>query len=164
VGALKSYLNPEDDEAETRVDIHAEIDTLLTLFHNRLKYGVAVEKRFQAGGGVVANRNRLNQVWMNLINNALQAMDYRGRLVISTEDRNGWIVVSFADTGIGVPDDIKHLVFEPFFTTKKHGEGLGLGLDIARSIVEGAGGRIEFESAPGNTVFRVWLKRDGGPA
>ncbi len=164
VGALKSYLNPEDDEAETRVDIHAEIETLLTLFHNRLKYGVEVEKRFQAGGGVVANRNRLNQVWMNLINNALQAMDYRGTLVISTEDRNGWIVVSFADTGTGVPGHIKHLIFEPFFTTKKHGEGLGLGLDIARSIVERAGGRIEFESAPGNTVFRVWLKRDGGTA
>jgi len=94
---------------------------------------------------------------MNLINNSLQAMDYRGTLTISTEHAGEWIIVSFSDTGAGIPESIRDRIFDPFFTTKKHGEGIGLGLDIARSIVEGAGGRIEFESVPGNTVFRVYL-------
>ena len=117
-----------------------------------------VKKHLADGVFVTGNRDRLNQIWMNLINNALQAMDYRGALTITSEHQSEWVVVSFADTGHGIPAEIAERVFEPFFTTKKHGEGIGLGLDIARSIVEGAGGRIEFESEPGNTVFRVYLR------
>ncbi|HSV98049.1 MAG TPA: HAMP domain-containing sensor histidine kinase [Spirochaetota bacterium] len=113
---------------------------------------------FSPGGTpVVGNRNRLNQAWMNLINNALQSIDYRGMLTISAERSGEWIIVSFADTGPGIPESIRDRIFEPFFTTKRHGEGIGLGLDIARSIVEGCG-RIELESFPGNTVFKVYLR------
>ncbi|MGV7928765.1 MAG: PAS domain S-box protein [Spirochaetota bacterium] len=158
VGALKSYLRRDDAEKDGPVDVHVEMETILTLYHNKLKHGVTVKKRFATGGvSARGNRDRLNQVWMNLINNALQAMDYRGTLTISTEHAGEWIIVSFSDTGTGIPESIRDRIFEPFFTTKKHGEGIGLGLDIARSIVEGAGGRIEFESVPGNTVFRVYL-------
>ncbi len=158
VGALKSYLRRDDAEKDGPVDVHVEMETILTLYHNKLKHGVTVKKRFATGGvSARGNRDRLNQVWINLINNALQAMDYRGTLTISTEHAGEWIIVSFSDTGTGIPESIRDRIFEPFFTTKKHGEGIGLGLDIARSIVEGAGGRIEFESVPGNTVFRVYL-------
>ncbi len=165
VGALKSYLRRDTDDAVVAVSVNEEIETILTLYHNKLKYGVEVIKRFSDGVSVMGNRDRLNQIWMNLINNALQAMDYRGTLTITTRPEGEWEVVSFADTGHGIPAEIADRVFDPFFTTKKHGEGIGLGLDIARSIVEGAGGRIEFESEPGNTVFRVYLRpAPGAPA
>lgn len=162
VGALKSYLRRDTDDAVGAVNINEEIETILTLYHNKLKYGVEVAKRLSDGVSVMGNRDRLNQIWMNLTNNALQAMDYRGTLTITTRREGEWVVVSFADTGHGIPAEIADRVFDPFFTTKKHGEGIGLGLDIARSIVEGAGGRIEFESEPGNTVFRVYLRPTPG--
>ena len=135
-----------------------EIETLLTLYYNKLKAGVRVVKNFPADPVVVrGNRARLYQVWMNLINNALQAMEYKGTLTISAERSGEWMVVSVGDTGHGIPDAIKGRLFEPFFTTKKYGEGIGLGLDIVRSIVQDHGGRVDFESEPGRTVFKVYL-------
>ena len=158
VGALNSYLRRETDDAVSTIDINEEIETILTLYQNRLKYGVKVKKHFTGGAFVTGNRDRLNQVWINLINNALQAMDYKGTLGITTKREDEWVMVSFADTGRGIPGEIADRIFDPFFTTKKHGEGIGLGLEIVRSIVEGAGGRVEFESEPQKTVFRVYLR------
>ena len=158
VGALNSYLRHETDNAVSTIDINGEIETILTLYQNRLKYGVKVKRHFTGGAFVIGNRDRLNQVWINLINNALQAMDYKGTLVITTKREDEWVMVSFTDTGHGIPTEIADRIFDPFFTTKKHGEGIGLGLEIVRSIVEGAGGRIEFESEPQKTVFRIYLR------
>jgi len=158
VGALNSYLRRETDDAVSTIDINEEIETILTLYQNRLKYGVKVKKHFTGGAFVTGNRDRLNQVWINLINNALQAMDYKGTLGITTKREDEWVMVSFADTGRGIPGEIADRIFDPFFTTKKHGEGIGLGLEIVRSIVERAGGRVEFESEPQKTVFRVYLR------
>ena len=157
VGALNSYLRRETDDAVSTIDINEEIETILTLYQNRLKYGVKVKRHFAGDAFVTGNRDRLNQVWINLINNALQAMDYKGTLGITTKREDEWVMVSFADTGQGIPGEIADRIFDPFFTTKKHGEGIGLGLEIVRSIVEGAGGRVEFESEPQKTVFRVYL-------
>jgi signal transduction histidine kinase len=90
---------------------------------------------------------------MNLIRNALQAMDYSGSIALRSGVRDGEAFVEIEDSGHGIPDEIKERVFEPYFTTKPGGEGMGLGLDICRRIVETYRGRIEFESRPGRTVF-----------
>ena len=91
------------------------------------------------------------------LDNACQAMDYRGRLSVSAMAADGRVVVAVSDTGPGIPEDLKERMFEPFFTTKKPGEGTGLGLDIARRIAERHGGGISFSSVPGRTVFTVTL-------
>ena len=98
----------------------------------------------------------LNQVWTNLIDNAVQAMDGTGTLTIRTSRSDDQIQVEIGDTGPGVPDDIKTRIFEPFFTTKPVGEGTGLGLDISwRIVVKKHHGDLSVESVPGDTRFRV---------
>jgi C4-dicarboxylate-specific signal transduction histidine kinase len=158
VNALQNYLRQDMDEEFTGVDVRSEMETILMLYHNKIKQGVTVVKRFDTGDRVLGNRDKLNQLWMNLLNNALQAIDYRGTVEIAAERREEWIVVSVIDSGPGVPEDIRDRIFEPFFTTKGHGEGMGLGLDISRKIAEKHGGRIELETEPGRTKFSVWLK------
>lgn len=100
----------------------------------------------------------MNQVWINLLNNALQSMNYKGKIEIETREQDSWVVVSWTDSGTGIPEKIQDKIFDPFFTTKKHGEGMGLGLDICKKIIDGFGGKIEFQTAPGRTKFSVWLK------
>ena len=164
VSALLYYVRREDGEGgSSRVDVVRELESLLTLYTNKTKYGVRIEKEYRCPGSVRGNRNQLNQVWMNLIQNALQAMDFQGTLGLTVDKAETRIVVSVRDTGPGVPEHLRKKIFEPFFTTKKSGEGTGLGLDICRKIVERHGGRIELESEPGNTVFRVFLPEWEGP-
>jgi signal transduction histidine kinase len=158
VNALQNYLRQDMDEEFSGVDVRSEMETILTLYHNKIKQGVTVVKTFATDDRIFGNRDKLNQLWMNLLNNALQAIDYRGTVEIAAERREEWIVVSVIDSGPGVPEDIRDRIFEPFFTTKGHGEGMGLGLDISRKIAEKHGGRIELESEPGRTKFSVWLK------
>jgi signal transduction histidine kinase len=99
----------------------------------------------------------LNQVWTNLVTNALDAMDGQGTLRVSTRLGRDSVIVEFADTGPGMsPETIKH-AFDPFFTTKGVGQGTGLGLDISRRIIERHRGDVSVESRPGETVFRVRL-------
>ena len=164
VGALRSYLRQDEPGDIALVDIKAELDMILTLYHNKLKFGITVTRSYDSAGFVLGNRNKLNQVWMNLINNALQAMDFKGTLDVSAENRGEWTLISVADSGPGIPEEIRDHIFEPFFTTKRYGEGIGLGLDICSKIVEALGGRIEYTSVPGHTVFRVWLKAAERPA
>ena len=99
----------------------------------------------------------LNQVWMNLIDNALDAVGHGGRVSVSARAEGGSVIVRVIDDGPGIPDDLKRRVFDPFFTTKPVGQGTGMGLDIARRLVESNNGRLEFESRPGNTEFKVAL-------
>ncbi len=158
VSALLYYVRREDgEEGTSRVDVVRELESLLTLYTNKTKYGVRIEKEYRCPGFVRGNRNQLNQVWMNLIQNALQAMEFQGTLGLGVDRVEAKIVVSVRDTGPGVPEHLRMKIFEPFFTTKNSGEGTGLGLDICRKIVERHGGRIELISEPGNTVFRVFL-------
>jgi signal transduction histidine kinase len=105
----------------------------------------------------------LNQVWTNLIDNAVSAMAGAGTLTIRTAMDRGRLLVEFADTGPGVPEEIRGRIFEPFFTTKPVGQGTGLGLDISWRIIVGRHhGDLKVESIPGDTRFRVWLPFDAG--
>ncbi|PJZ70443.1 PAS domain-containing sensor histidine kinase [Leptospira perolatii] len=160
VEALRNYLSPEgrDDEELSSVDIRSEIETLLALYHNKIKYGVEVLRIYNTDNRCIGNGNKLNQVWINLINNGLQSMEYSGKIEIEINKMDSWIVTSITDSGPGIPVEIQSKIFNPFFTTKKHGEGIGIGLDICKKIIEKMGGKIEFESKPGKTKFSVWLK------
>ena len=106
---------------------------------------------------VCAYGSELNQVWTNLIDNAAQAMEGKGRLTIRTEREGDMALVKITDNGPGIPMEIKHRIFDPFFTTKGVGIGTGLGLDIVRRVVRHHGGNIEVRSQPGETTFSVWL-------
>jgi signal transduction histidine kinase len=99
----------------------------------------------------------LNQVWANLLENALDAVSSAGRVTMSAAREDGRVVVRIVDDGPGIPPDIRSRIFDPFFTTKPIGEGTGLGLDISRRIVQQHGGSIDVDSHPGRTEFRVSL-------
>ena len=156
VSAIRSYLSPQIETEGGVIDLPEEISRVLTLMHNMLKHGSSVRTRFSPIK-VKGSSDRLSQVWMNIIRNAAQAMDFRGELEITVEREDGLALVSFADSGPGIPPEIQGSIFKPFFTTKKHGDGLGLGLDICKKIVEAHEGAIRFESRPGRTVFNVSL-------
>lgn len=162
VGALQSYLRHDPDLECTNVSVDTEIDTILTLFHNKIKSGVIIKKNCPVACRVRGNRDKLNQLWINLLNNAFQAINWQGTVEIEVSKKDGWVSVSIIDSGPGIPDAIAERIFEPFFTTKKHGEGMGLGLDICKKIVENHNGIIEFKSAPGRTCFTVLLKEGEG--
>ena len=125
------------------------------------KLGDAVTVICDYGTGVPrieANPGELNQVWTNIIGNAIDAMQAKGTLRISTRADPEHIVVEIADTGPGMPAEVQARAFEPFYTTKDVGKGAGLGLDIARRIVvERHHGQITIDSRPGNTILRVQL-------
>jgi signal transduction histidine kinase len=159
VSALRQYLKNEPAGTQALVDVEHDLEVVLTLLQNKVKNHVRVERRF-SGVRVWGSSAELSQVWMNLINNAVQAMDYHGTLVLTTESGEGLVRVSVTDSGPGIPPEVRDRIFEPFFTTKAQGEGMGLGLDISRKIVEDHRGRIVVDSRPGRTVFTVELPAD----
>lgn len=167
VFALKRYAHPGDaDGHQVDASLTENLETVLTLYHNQIKHGVEVVRRFPGAIPLVARHDELNQVWTNLVHNALQAMDYKGTLEVGAEERGDQVVVTIADTGPGIPAAVQERMFEPFFTTKAAGEGSGLGLSISRKIVADHGGEIAVSSRPGYTVFSVTLPRGGdhGPS
>lgn len=157
VKAMKSYTYV-DRGAVQEVDIHDGINSTLTILKHKMK-SAKLETRFaQNLPFIQARGSELNQVWTNLIDNAIHAVKGTGRITITTRAENSHVVVEIADNGGGIPPEIQGRIFEPFFTTKGVGSGTGLGLVISNRIVaDGHGGEIEFESEPGNTVFRVRL-------
>lgn len=161
ISALKAYVRRDEAAAAGPVDVAAGVGAVLTLYHYRLKKGIAVETDFSGGRVAFGRAEELPQVWMNLIDNAVKAMSDAGRLRIATEDAGAWLDVSVEDDGCGIDDDIRDRIFEPFFTTRASGEGAGIGLDLCRKIVEASGGSIRFESGNGRTVFTVRLPRTG---
>jgi len=156
VDALRRYLNGADDEV-VQFCLKDQIETLLALFHHKLKAGVEVITDIDETVQVVGDQHRLNQVWMNLIHNALQAMEFKGTLRLTVRRQDEGAVVEVADSGPGIPESIQGRIFEPYFTTKKHGEGLGLGLDLCRKILDEHHGTMSFRSRPGETIFTVIL-------
>ncbi|MBN2267148.1 MAG: PAS domain-containing protein [Candidatus Babeliaceae bacterium] len=155
--ALKSYAHYDHSGTIIEAHITQSIETVLTLYENQLRQGVEVIKRYDVIPPIRCYPDELHQVWVNLIFNAIQAMENKGRLEIAISQHQQHIVVCITDSGCGVPEEYKDRIFEPFFTTKPAGEGSGLGLDIARKVVQKHQGRIEMESRPGRTTFCIWL-------
>lgn len=158
VFALKKFIHQDQTGEKSETDIVDGIETVLTLYHNQIKYGIEVLREYQTIPHILCYADEINQVWTNIIHNALQAMGQSGTLKVAAYSENNEIVVKISDTGPGIPHEIKDKIFEPFFTTKKRGEGSGLGLDIVKKIVEKHDGQIYFESEPGKgTAFFVKL-------
>jgi signal transduction histidine kinase len=158
VGAMRSY-SQVDRASLQRVDVTEGIESTLVLLAHKLRAGVTIERNFADDAPPVdGNPSELNQVWMNLIDNAIDAMPDGGTIGISTHVDGDRLVVEVADTGAGMPVEVQARAFDAFFTTKDVGKGSGLGLDISRRIVvESHHGEIEVESQPAHTVFRVRL-------
>jgi predicted ATPase/signal transduction histidine kinase len=157
VFALKTYARYNQKGEKLEADLIEGIETILTLYQNQLKQGVDVIKNYQPLPLILCYVDELNQVWTNLIHNALQAMDNQGILTLDVVQENDYVKVSITDSGKGIPAEIKDKIFQPFFTTKPPGEGSGLGLDIVKKIVEKHQGIITFDSTVGQTKFTVAL-------
>jgi two-component system, NtrC family, sensor kinase len=155
VGTLKSYSHLDQQPVRTEADVHEGIESTLSLLHYALR-DIVVERRFGNLPRVPVYIDELNQVWTNLIQNARQALTSRsasdGKITIATGVEGSWIVVRVTDNGPGVPAEMRSRIFEPFFTTKPKGEGTGLGLGIARQIIQKHGGTIRCESEPGARI------------
>jgi len=157
VSALKAMSYTTSDVATEPVLVPDNIDNVLTLYESYLNQGIRVERRYQAVPVIQGYPEELAQVWSNLLFNAIQAMQNRGTLVIDVTEQDGAVVVSFTDSGPGIPQDIQERIFEPFFTTKPRGEGTGLGLSIVRKILDKHQATIRVDSQPGRTTFVVNL-------
>jgi two-component system, NtrC family, sensor kinase len=158
VFALKSYARYDTFGEKVEINITDGIETALTLYQNQLKQGVEVIRNYQERLPLIlCYTDELNQVWTNLIQNALQAIENRGTIKIDVRQQEGWLLIGITDSGKGIPPEIMPRIFEPFFTTKPPGEGSGLGLDIVKKIIEKHRGTIEVESVPGQTTFTVSL-------
>jgi len=158
VSAAKQY-SQLDRAAHQWIDVHTGLDSTLVMLTHKIGKGIKIVKEYDRSvPEVPAHPAELNQVWTNLIDNAVQAMNGAGTLTIKTWREDDFVCVSVGDTGPGVPENLRKRVFEPFFTTKPVGEGTGLGLDISyRIVVNGHGGDIRLTSQPGDTSFTVCL-------
>jgi signal transduction histidine kinase len=158
VGAIKEYTYM-DQASVQKVDLHKGLDnTLLILKHKLRKKNIAVTLQYaEELPRLTARGSDLNQVWTNLIDNAVDAMPDGGRLKVRTKGEPTDVLVEIRDNGPGIPDDVRARIFEPFFTTKPVGEGTGLGLDTVARIVRQHRGNIRVESKPGDTCFQVRL-------
>jgi signal transduction histidine kinase len=158
IGAAKQY-SQLDRAPYQVVDIHELLDSTLAMLGAKIGNGITVVREYNHNlPRVPAFPGELNQVWTNLIDNAVAAMQGSGTLTIRTALDRDQLLVEFGDTGPGVPRDIQDRIFEPFFTTKPVGQGTGLGLDISyRIVVQRHHGDLRVESVPGDTRFRVWL-------
>lgn len=158
VKAMKSY-SYLDRGAQQEIDVHQGLEDTLSLLEHKLKYGIQVQRVYDRHlPKICAFGTELNQVWTNLIDNAIDAMNGRGTLKISTMLDNKLIRVEITDSGSGIPPEIQSRIFEPFYTTKPIGKGSGLGLDLVRRVVENRHqGTVTLESRPGRTCFIVCL-------
>lgn len=158
VFALRVYSRIDNTSVALMANVVNGIETILTLYQNLTKHSVIINKEFAFNEEILCYPDELNQVWTNLISNALHAMNYNGTLSITTSKSNNLLLVSIKDTGCGIPRSDFQKIFEPFYTTKSQGEGTGLGLDIISKIIEKHKGWIELESELGiGTEFKIYL-------
>ena len=164
VQAVKDY-SYMDQAPFQEVDIHDGLDNTLTILAHKLAPNIRVSLEYAASlPDIYACGSALNQVWTDLIDNAIDAMDKNGLLVVRTAQSGNHILVEIVDNGPGIPQEIQSRIFDPFFTTKSVGKGTGLGLDMARRIIVSQHqGDIQFTSQPGETIFRVYLPIDSTP-
>jgi len=158
VGAVKEY-SYMDRAPEQEVSVHDGIEKTLLVLDHKVRLGIQILREYDEHlPPIQANGAELNQVWTNLIDNAIDAMGGRGQVTIRTRHENNAVIVEIRDQGPGIPSELVSRIFDPFFTTKEPGKGTGLGLDIVRRIVvEGHHGDISVESKSGDTGFIVRL-------
>jgi len=157
VRAIKEYTYM-DQAAVQNVDVVKSLENTLTILNHKLKHGVTVQRDYERVPLLVNSfGSELNQVWTNIIDNAIDAMQGKGELRVRTYRDDGFVVVEIGDNGPGISREVQPHIFEPFFTTKGVGEGTGLGLDTVQRIVKKHRGSIQVNSKPGDTCFQVWL-------
>jgi signal transduction histidine kinase len=161
VGAIKEYTYMDQSPVQN-VDISKSVETTLTILNHKLKHGIAVHREYHPAPFLVNSfGSELNQVWTNIIDNAIDAMEGKGELSIRTFRDADCVVVEISDNGPGIVADVLPHIFEPFFTTKGVGQGTGLGLDTVQRIVKKHQGDINVNSKPGQTIFQVFLPLAG---
>src|SRR5262249_6692579 len=153
----KSYTHMDQSPMQ-EIDVHEGLESTLTMLGYKLKNVELVRSYDRNVPRIMAFGGELNQVWTNLIDNAIDAVNSSGKICVGTFVEDNQVVVEIVDNGRGIPEEIQSRIFEPFFTTKSVGSGTGLGLLISHRIVANRhGGEIEFESKPGETRFKVRL-------
>ncbi len=157
VFALKSYARHDHSGSRVLTQITEGLDTVLTLYQNQIKQGLQVQQEYRAVPAIWCYPDELNQVWNNLVHNAIQAMGTHGTLTLRVRQSGDCLQIDVEDTGSGIPPEVMPRIFEPFFTTKAIGEGSGLGLDIVKKIIDKHSGKIFVSSHPGQTCFTVEL-------
>jgi signal transduction histidine kinase len=164
VKALKGYTYLDQAPIQT-VDIHEGLDSTLVILRSKLKAGITVRREYDEGlPHIQARGSELNQVWTNLIDNAIGAMNGEGEITVRTRSDERWVIVEIEDNGSGIPEENLPNLFDPFFTTKPPGEGTGLGLNISHNIiVQKHQGQIDVTSQPGKTRFEVRIPIDCSP-
>ncbi len=157
VGAIKEYTYMDQSPVQN-VDIVKSLENTLTIMKHKTRKGVTIKRDYETVPSLVNSfGSELNQVWTNLIDNAVDAMNGSGELRLRTFRDENFVVVEVGDSGTGIPTETKDHIFDPFFTTKGVGEGTGLGLDTVQRIVKKHRGNIQVNSKPGDTRFQVRL-------
>ena len=150
-----SYL---DQSPVQNVNVQEGLENTLIILRHKMKDDIKITRDYSAGlPHIEAYGSELNQVWTNILDNAIDAMQGLGELVLRTYAKDGKVIVEIQDNGPGIPMEIQQRIFEPFFTTKPPGQGTGLGLHIAYTIVNNHYGQIRVNSKPGKTCFQVTL-------
>jgi two-component system, NtrC family, sensor kinase len=154
---LRTFSRLDEGEFKT-VDIHESIDSVLLFLQHQIKGRIEIEKQYGPVSSLACYAGGINQVLMNLLANALYAIEAQGKVVITTNHAEDMFSISVRDTGKGIPESIRHRIFEPFFTTKPVGQGTGLGLSISYGIVQAHHGTIDVHSEEGmGTEFIISL-------
>jgi signal transduction histidine kinase len=159
ISSVKTYSHMDRSTEHKPTDVRAGVDNTLTMLGHKLRdKKIQLTRRYQEDLPLIpAHEGELNQVWTNLIDNAIDAMDEGGELILKARENDMWVEVEVVDDGPGIADEVRRRMFEPFFTTKEVGIGTGLGLGIAQRIVRTHQGHIEVRSEPGETVMCVRL-------
>jgi signal transduction histidine kinase len=161
--AIKEYTYMDQSPVQN-VDIVKSLESTLTILNHKLKKGVTVKREYERIPLLVDSfGSELNQVWTNIIDNAIDAMGGQGELRLRTYRDDTCVVVEIGDNGPGISPEVQMHIFEPFFTTKGVGEGTGLGLDTVQRIIKKHRGTIQVTSKPGDTLFQVWLPLSDPP-
>lgn len=162
ISSIKSYSHMDKGSDTEQVDIKLGIESTATMLKHKLKQK-QVEFKLDIPNDFVKVEGRpgeLNQVWTNLLDNAIDAVDQKGKISITGEEDHHYVLVKIKDNGAGIPEDIKSKIFDPFFTTKRIGEGTGLGLDVVSRIIRGHKADIKVKSQPGETEFTVCFSKN----
>ena len=164
VKALKDYTYLDRAPVQT-VDIHEGLDSTLIILRSKLRRGITVHREYDADlPQIQALGSELNQVWTNILDNAIGAVNGDGEIILRTRHDDEWVIVEIEDNGSGIPEEVMPHLFEPFFTTKSPGQGSGLGLNISHNIVvQKHQGKIDVHSRPGRTRFEIRLPLDCVP-